>query len=96
MARRSGRRPLVPESQQALDLLKAEVMKEKGYAVNPSQPDKVKYEVARSLGIPLNQGYNGQLNTESAGKIGGEIGGSMVRAMVKMAQQQLAQKGKNV
>jgi hypothetical protein len=89
MARRRNRRAVVPGSEQGLDILKTRVMQDKGYAFNPNRPDQVKYEVARTLGIPLQQGYNGQLKAEDAGKVGGPIGGAMVREMVKMAQQQL-------
>ncbi len=89
MARKRSRRAVVPGSEHSLELLKAQVMKDKGYAVNPNRPDQVKYEVAHTLGIPLQPGYNGHLKAEDAGKIGGPIGGAMVREMVKMAQQQL-------
>lgn len=89
MARR--RKPVVPEAGRGLDWLKAKVMSEEGYRVNPQRPDNVKYEIARSKGIPLEEGYNGHLSTEDAGKIGGEIGGAMVREMIRMAQEQLAQ-----
>lgn len=54
--------------------------------------DKGKYEVARELGIPLNKGYNGNIRASDAGKIGGAIGGNMVKEMVRMAEQQLANK----
>lgn len=83
---------LVPEARQGLDQLKARVMKAKGYEVNAAQPDNVKYEIADELGIPLTQGYNGKLTSEQAGKIGGPIGGNMVKEMVRMAQEQLAKK----
>lgn len=83
---------LVPEARENLDLLKAQVMKEKGYEVNMTDPDAVKYEVANEQGIPLKEGYNGQLTSEQAGKIGGPIGGNMVKEMVKMAQQNMKQK----
>lgn len=89
MSRRRNHRAIVPGAEQSLDQLKAKVMKDKGYAVNVNQPDQVKYEVARTLGIPLKQGYNGQLKAEDAGKIGGPIGGAMVREMIRMAQQKL-------
>lgn len=69
---------------------KAEVMRRQGYAVDPSRPDDVKYEVARELGVPLTPGGdNGNLTTEAAGHVGGQIGGTMVREMIKLAQQQL-------
>ncbi len=80
---------LVPEARTGLDQLKARVMKDKGYQVNPEKPDNVKYEIAREQGIPLKEGYNGQLTSEQAGKIGGPIGGNMVKEMIKMAQEQM-------
>ena len=83
---------LVPEARDGLDQLKAQVMKANGYNVNSSQPNNVKYEIADELGIPLTKGYNGNITAEQAGKIGGPIGGNMVKEMVKMAQQQLAKK----
>jgi small acid-soluble spore protein D (minor alpha/beta-type SASP) len=89
MARRRGRKALVSGAEHSLEQLKAQVMANKGYNVNPEQPNAVKYEVARTLGIPLERGYNGNLKAEDAGKIGGPIGGAMVREMVRMAQQKL-------
>lgn len=68
---------------------KSESMKEKGYSINPTNPDQVKYEVADMLGIPLKKGYNGDMTSENAGKIGGQIGGSMVKKMIADAQKQL-------
>jgi small acid-soluble spore protein D (minor alpha/beta-type SASP) len=92
MARRGKRRRLaVPGAEQGVDKLKANVMANEGYRVDPERPDTVKYEVARALGIPLHPGYNGKLSTESAGKVGGPIGGAMVREMIRMAQIQLQQ-----
>lgn len=74
-----------------MQAFKAEVMKQEGYQVNPDRPDDVKYEVAKELGVPLRtDGENGDLTTEEAGQIGGRIGGSMVREMVRMAQEQLS------
>jgi predicted exporter len=80
---------VIPEAAAGVERFKAEVMRQKGYSVNMNEPQNVKYEVARSLGVPLSQGYNGQLSTEQAGKVGGEIGGTMVREMIKLAQQKL-------
>ncbi|GIN96637.1 hypothetical protein J6TS1_25070 [Siminovitchia terrae] len=80
---------LVPEARAGLDQLKARVMKDKGYRVNPEKPDNVKYEIAREQGIPLKEGNNGQLTSEQAGKIGGPIGGNMVKEMIKIAQEQM-------
>lgn len=83
----------MPGAGQGLDRLKAEVMRRQGYNVQEGRPDLVKYEVARSLGIPLQgAGNNQQLTTEQAGKVGGPIGGSMVRVMIRMAQEHLAKR----
>ncbi|WP_178022487.1 small, acid-soluble spore protein, alpha/beta type [uncultured Paenibacillus sp.] len=72
-----------------LSRFKAEVMMREGYNVNPERPDDVKYEVAQSLGVPLKEGDNGELTAAKAGKIGGAIGGSMVKEMIRLAKQRL-------
>jgi hypothetical protein len=41
--------------------------------------NRFKMEVANELGVPLKQGYNGDLTSAQAGKVGGE----MVKRMVK-------------
>jgi hypothetical protein len=89
MARRR-RKYAVPGVEQGMQAFKADVMKREGYAVNPNQPDDVKYEVAKELGVPLHPGNNGHLTTESVGQVGGKIGGSMVREMIRLAQEQIA------
>lgn len=91
MARRK-RQTLVPGAREGLDHLKGQVMANKGYQVNQDQPNNVKYEVAKEQGIPLKKGYNGHLTSEQAGKVGGPIGGNMVKEMIRMAQEQLAKK----
>ncbi|WP_342600618.1 alpha/beta-type small acid-soluble spore protein [Psychrobacillus sp. FSL H8-0483] len=83
---------LVPSARDELDKLKARVMKEQGYNVDINNPNDVKYEIADELNIPLNKGYNGKLTSEQAGKIGGPIGGNMVKEMIKMAQEQMMRK----
>jgi len=87
---RGSRKLLVPGAERSVDMFKVQVMRQEGFAVDPERPNDVKYEVARTIGVPLAPGYNGKLTTESAGKVGGRIGGSMVREMVKLAQEQLA------
>jgi hypothetical protein len=91
MARRS-RRLIVPGAERGVDAFKAEVMRKEGYAVDPSRPDEVKYEVAKDLGVPLKPTDNGELSTEKAGKVGGKIGGTMVREMIRLAQEQLSKR----
>jgi predicted exporter len=87
MARR--KKLLVPESKDAVDRLKAQVMASIGYTSSPSSPDNVKYEVAKELNIPLKKSNNGNLTSKEAGEIGGEIGGNMVKEMIRMAQKSL-------
>lgn len=92
MARRNRRRLLVDGAEQGVNAFKAEVMRQEGFAVDPNRPDDVKYEVAKTLGVPLQPGDNGELSTESAGRVGGRIGGTMVREMIRLAQEQLTKK----
>lgn len=48
--------------------------------------DQLKFEVAQELGIQLSpDGYNGNLSTYNAGK----IGGSITRRLVQIAEQSL-------
>ena len=35
--------------------------------------EKFKYEVANEIGVPLKQGYNGDLTSRQAGSIGGQM-----------------------
>ncbi|WP_374121363.1 alpha/beta-type small acid-soluble spore protein [Paenibacillus sp. LHD-117] len=88
MSRR--RKYAVPGAERGMQAFKAEVMKREGYKVDPNRPDDVKFEVAKELGVPLKPYGNGDLSTESAGHIGGKIGGSMVKELIRMAQDQLS------
>lgn len=87
---RRNRKYAVPGAERGMQAFKAEVMKREGYDVDLNRPDDVKYEVAKELGVPLKPDGNGELTTESVGQVGGKIGGSMVREMIRLAQQQLA------
>ena len=82
MAKKNRNKILVPEARQELDELKAKV-------TGTSKPENAAVEVAKELGIPLKDGYNGQLTSFEAGKVGGKIGGSMIKELVKMAQENL-------
>ncbi|TFE24556.1 alpha/beta-type small acid-soluble spore protein [Cohnella luojiensis] len=90
MARR--RKLIVPGAEQGVTDFKAEVMRREGYSVNPARPDDVKYEVAEELGVPLTPRNNGKLTTEEAGLVGGNIGGPMVREMIRLAQEKLSKR----
>ena len=47
--------------------------------------DKFKYEVASEVGVNLKQGYNGDLSSRDAGR----IGGNMVKKLIKQAEEQM-------
>lgn len=47
--------------------------------------NRFKEEVASELGVPLKQGYNGDLTSKEAGSIGGE----MVRKMIKKQEESM-------
>ena len=47
--------------------------------------DKMKFEVAREIGVDLKQGYNGDLTAAQAGHIGGQ----MTKKLVEKAEQSL-------
>lgn len=47
--------------------------------------DRLKFEVANEVGVPLNQGYNGDLPAREAGRVGGQ----MVKRMIQVAEQSL-------
>lgn len=82
MAKKNRNKILVPEAKHELDLLKAKV-------TGTSNPKETALEVAKELGISLNEEYNGELTSFEAGKVGGKIGGGMVKELIKMAQESL-------
>ena len=51
--------------------------------------DKFKYEVASELGVPLTEGYNGDLTS----KQNGSVGGHMVRKMIEAQEKEMAERG---
>jgi hypothetical protein len=48
--------------------------------------DRFKYEVANELGVPLKQGYNGDLTS----KQNGSVGGYMVKKMIQDAEKRMS------
>ncbi|WP_428908448.1 small, acid-soluble spore protein, alpha/beta type [Niallia sp. Krafla_26] len=85
MARRNRNKLLVPQARQGLDELKSKIM-------GSSNPEDAKFEAANEVGVQLNKGYNGKLTSEQAGKIGGRLGGSMVKELIQMAKEDLNKK----
>ena len=47
--------------------------------------NKFKYEVASEVGVTLKDGYNGNISSRDAGK----IGGNMVRKLIEQAESQM-------
>lgn len=50
--------------------------------------DRFKYEVASEIGVPLSDGYNGDLTS----KQNGSVGGYMVKKMIEAQERQMAGK----
>jgi hypothetical protein len=48
--------------------------------------NKFKYEVANEIGVPLKQGYNGDLTSAQ----NGYVGGYMVKKMIEAQERQMA------
>ena len=48
--------------------------------------DRFKFEVANEIGVPLKQGYNGNLTSRENGSVGGE----MVRQMIRRQEEQMS------
>ena len=51
--------------------------------------DRFKFEVASELGVPLTDGYNGNLTS----KQNGSVGGYMVKKMIQQYEQEHATRG---
>lgn len=66
-------------------------MTNSNYKVVPEAKEalnKFKYEVASEVGVNLKQGYNGDLTSKDAGRIGGQ----MVKKLIESAERQMANK----
>ena len=50
--------------------------------------DRFKMEIASEIGVPLKQGYNGDLTSAQNGSVGGE----MVRQMIKRQEENMSGK----
>ena len=49
--------------------------------------DRFKFEIANELGVPLTDGYNGNLTS----KQNGSVGGYMVKKMIEAQERQMSQ-----
>lgn len=50
--------------------------------------EKFKYEVASEVGVTLKDGYNGDISSRDAGR----IGGNMVKKMIQQVENNMANK----
>ena len=50
--------------------------------------NRFKFEVANELGVPLKEGYNGDLTSRQ----NGSVGGYMVKKMIEAQENQMAEK----
>ena len=48
--------------------------------------NRFKMEIANEIGVPLKQGYNGDLTSKQNGSVGGE----MVRRMIRRQEEQMS------
>ncbi|SMO86364.1 alpha/beta-type small acid-soluble spore protein [Melghirimyces algeriensis] len=92
MARRRRNQLLVPEARAEMERLKARVVSDQtGKVLHNSVETKA--EMARQAGVSFQpKGYNGDMKTEEAGKMGGSVGGQMVKELVKMAEEELSKR----
>jgi len=90
---------LVSAAAGALDQLKFEVAQDLGLNVSnlhdlQNRIDDRKYEIAAEIGVPLTPGYNGEITSRQAGKVGGRLGGhlggQMVKRMIAQAEEALS------
>jgi hypothetical protein len=51
--------------------------------------DRFKMEIANEIGVPLKQGYNGDLTSKQNGSVGGE----MVKRMIRQQEQSMSGSG---
>ena len=51
--------------------------------------NKMKHEVASEIGVDMKQGYNGDMTSRNAGR----IGGNMVKKMIKYAEENMPDDG---
>ncbi|MDQ0417657.1 hypothetical protein J2Z48_001830 [Croceifilum oryzae] len=89
MARKRSRL-LVRTAGPEVDRLQMDVMNRK-LGTSFSNREDLKVEIARQFDIPYQvKGSNGALRAEDAGKIGGTMGGLLVKELVRMSMESLS------
>lgn len=51
--------------------------------------ERMKFEIANEMGVPMSDGYNGDLTSRENGMVGGE----MVRRMIRHAENDMKHQG---
>jgi small acid-soluble spore protein D (minor alpha/beta-type SASP) len=88
MSRRRKRRPLVADSRYQLDHLQTKLISE-DLGRSFANKEEAKLELAKELGVPLKSGSNRDLRSKDAGKVGGAMGGRLVKELVAMSLKSL-------
>ncbi|MXQ53807.1 small, acid-soluble spore protein, alpha/beta type [Shimazuella sp. KC615] len=88
VSRRRKRNPLVPGARNQLDQLQTKLISE-DLGRSFDNKEEAKLELAKELGVPLQKGSNRDLRSEDAGKVGGAMGGRLVKELIQMSLQSL-------
>ncbi|RAL25591.1 alpha/beta hydrolase [Thermoflavimicrobium daqui] len=91
LPRRRKRRLLVPEAEPKMEKLQMKLLNE-SMGIHASNREEMKVEVAKQLGIPYNQQGNKEMKAKDAGKMGGAMGGQLVKELVQMSLESLSRK----
>lgn len=88
MSRRRKRKPLIPQARTKLDELQTKLISEE-LGREFRNKEQAKMELAKELGVPLKEGDNASLKAGDAGKVGGAMGGRLVKELVAMSLKSL-------
>jgi hypothetical protein len=88
MSRNRKRKPLVPQAREKLDQLQTKLLSDE-LGQEFHSKDEAKLELAKELGVPLKAGSNASLTAGDAGKVGGAMGGRLVKELVAMSLKSL-------
>lgn len=93
MSKRRKRNLLVPEAREALEQMKQLIVASTSEKTPGRAPDNASDNpaktMAKSIGVPYREADNGDMKARDAGKIGGNMGGPMVKRLISMAKQEL-------
>jgi hypothetical protein len=76
-----------------MEHLKRKVMAQQSGA--PGTVEEMKTKMAHHLRVPYRKGEsNGNLKAEEAGRMGGPVGGQMVKELIRMAEETIANRSR--